>query len=382
MKKLYHLVLFTTALRVFGDAIESVAIPWTLLRGTGSLLSVAGYSLVSMLPWMLFPPLLGKVLDRVERKVKLAFLSMILQAILVVFLIFSFSNVWLAYILISLISALDTLHRYFGFTLIATITSEESELQRLNATLQGISRGFSLLAFPFAGYLAYLFGARLLFMDALFLIFGAFSLMPYLNVKVLKKEESESPAKLELTLKTVALFIGIILTFNFAISSFKIFLFSTLRNLELGEALYGTLQSIRDIGGLIALLGIVSLLKKLELKKAAFIGMLLQSLALILFGFSKVWALFFGVFVLGLGGQMLNVSMDSIFQKHFPLEKLGTYRGLFDALATIIIPLSHLTFAFLLESGFNIRMLSIMVSLLGILSSFGFWTFLKKPYKV
>ncbi|WP_240910994.1 hypothetical protein [Thermococcus sp. MV5] len=47
---LYTLLLFTTVLRVIGDAIESIALPWHLLNETTSLLSVAGYSLASMLP--------------------------------------------------------------------------------------------------------------------------------------------------------------------------------------------------------------------------------------------------------------------------------------------------------------------------------------------
>jgi len=72
------------------------------------------------------------------------------------------------YVLILLISALDALHRYFGFTLIASMTLEESELQKLNAKVQTVGEATSLLVFPIVGYLTYPFGVRLMLLDAVF----------------------------------------------------------------------------------------------------------------------------------------------------------------------------------------------------------------------
>ncbi|WP_240912192.1 MULTISPECIES: hypothetical protein [unclassified Thermococcus] len=112
--KLYTLLLLTTILRIIGDAIESIALPWHLLDQTSSLLSVAGYSFASMLPWVIFPPLMGRFLDRTKYKIKLAFIALFLQAFLALALIRFSSNVWVFYFLIAGISALDILHRYFG----------------------------------------------------------------------------------------------------------------------------------------------------------------------------------------------------------------------------------------------------------------------------
>jgi len=80
-------------------------------------------------------------------------------------------------------------------------------------------------------------------------------------------------------------------------------------------------------------------------------GMLLQSLALLIVGVPAVMVLFPAVLILGFGGELLNVSFDSIMQRFIPLERLGTARGVFDALATLVIPLSQLTFAWLVETG-------------------------------
>ncbi|WP_253910307.1 hypothetical protein [Thermococcus sp. 101 C5] len=74
-RRLYRLHLLTSALRVAGDAIESVALPWSLLQSTGSLLSIGGFVLFTHLPWVLLPPVLGLTLDRTTKKVRLAFLS-------------------------------------------------------------------------------------------------------------------------------------------------------------------------------------------------------------------------------------------------------------------------------------------------------------------
>ncbi|ADT84218.1 hypothetical protein [Thermococcus barophilus] len=92
--KLYPLLLLTTVLRVTGDAIESIALPWHLLNQTSSLLSVAGYSLASMLPWVIFPPLMGRFLDKTEKKVRLAFLALFIQSFFALTIIKFASNIW------------------------------------------------------------------------------------------------------------------------------------------------------------------------------------------------------------------------------------------------------------------------------------------------
>jgi len=138
-QRLYVLLLLTTMLRIIGDAVESIALPWHLLNETTSLLSVAGYSLASMLPWVIAPPLMGRFLDRAEKKVRLAFIALFIQSFFALTIIKFASNIWAFYVLISLISALDVLHRYFGFTLIASMTLEDSDLQKLNAKVQTAS---------------------------------------------------------------------------------------------------------------------------------------------------------------------------------------------------------------------------------------------------
>ncbi len=125
-RALYRLHLITSSLRTTGDAIESVTLPWSLLQSTGSLLSIGGFALFSHLPWVFLPPLLGKILDRTVKKVRLAFLALLIQALLAVLIVPLSSNVWAFYIIVSGISALDILHRYYGFSLIASMTLDES----------------------------------------------------------------------------------------------------------------------------------------------------------------------------------------------------------------------------------------------------------------
>ncbi|RLF87157.1 MFS transporter, partial [Thermococci archaeon] len=69
----------------------------------------------------------------------------------------------------------------------------------------------------------------------------------------------------------------------------------------------------------------------------------------------------------------LNISFDSLFQRIIPLEKLGTYKGIFDALATLIIPVSQLTFAWLIEHDVGVSMLAVGVFGFGVLSTVGFF---------
>ncbi|ALM75389.1 MFS transporter [Thermococcus barophilus] len=376
--KLYILLLLTTVLRVTGDAIESIALPWHLLNQTSSLLSVAGYSLASMLPWVIFPPLMGRFLDKTEKKVRLAFLALLIQSFFALTIIKFASNIWAFYVLISLISALDILHRYFGFTLIASMTLEESELQKLNAKVQTVGEVTSLLAFPAVGYLAYLFGVKLMLLDAVFLLIGALLLAPYINVVVRRREISENENKsTQHTISPKVVFAGIvlILLFNFAIAPARIFVFYALKSLTKGEVLYGLLRSVGTVGSLAGVVGITLFAhkRKIGILKPLIVGMLFESFAVLLLGLPSLVSLFSGILLLNFGGGILNVSFDSLFQKIIPLEKLGTYRGIFDALATLIIPLSQLTFAWLIEHGADVSMLAAGVFGLGVLSTAGFF---------
>ncbi|RLF83734.1 MFS transporter [Thermococci archaeon] len=373
-QRLYVLLLLTTMLRIIGDAVESIALPWHLLNETTSLLSVAGYSLASMLPWVIAPPLMGRFLDRTEKKVRLAFIALFIQSFFALTIIKFASNIWAFYVLISLISALDVLHRYFGFTLIASMTLEDSDLQKLNAKVQTVGEVTSLLVFPLMGYLAYLFGVRLMLLDAVFLLIGALLLIPYINVAVRREETirgRSGSAQLKTSHKTVFAGVALVLLFNFAIAPARIFVFSALKDLTTGEIVYGLLNSVGTLGSLAAAAGIALFAhkRKIGISKPLIIGMLLESLGVLLLGLSSLVLLFAGILILNFGRQVLNISFDSLFQRVIPLEKLGTYRGIFDALATLIIPLSQLTFAWLIEQGVGVSMLAVAVSGFGVLSA-------------
>ncbi len=304
-RALYRLHLITSSLRTTGDAIESVTLPWSLLQSTGSLLSIGGFALFSHLPWVFLPPLLGKILDRTVKKVRLAFLALLIQALLAVLIVPLSSNVWAFYIIVSGISALDILHRYYGFSLIASMTLDESELQGLNAKLATLGNAVSLVAFPMAGLLAYRFGIGVMFIDALLLLFGALTLLPYLNVEVRENVgEVEAEKRMKLNLRLTIGVIVTVLLFNFALGSFRIFVFASLRVLWKGEVLYGILQSLTTVGSLVAvlLLAYLATRRLIGLKRPLTGGMFLQAFALIVVGFPSVLVLFPAVLLMGFGG--------------------------------------------------------------------------------
>ncbi|WP_048056578.1 MFS transporter [Thermococcus sp. 4557] len=371
-RTLYRLHMLTSSLRIAGDAIESVALPWSLLDTTGSLLSIGGFALFTHLPWVILPPILGRTLDRTAKKVRLAFLALILQALLAVLIIPLSSNVPAFYLIVSGISALDILHRYYGLSLVASMTLDESELQGLNAALATVGNGVSLVAFPLAGFLAYRFGIRAMFLDAVLLLMGALTLLPYLNVEVKREgtEAAREEKRLQISRRLVVGVLASVLLFNFAIGSFRIFVFASLRELAKGKVLYGLLQGLTTVGSLVAVAGLTYLARKrlAGLKRPLILGMLLQSTALLIAGVPAVVALFPAVFLLGFGGELLNVSFNSLMQKFIPLESLGTVRGIFDALATLVIPLSQLVFAWLVEKGVKTLCLTPVAFLIGALA--------------
>ncbi|MFA4646082.1 MFS transporter [Pyrococcus kukulkanii] len=374
MKKLYELHLLTSALRIVGDAIESVALPWSLLNRTNSLLSIGGFALFSHLPWVILPPILGRTLDKTKRKVKVAFLALLLQGALALAIIPLSSNLIAFYLIISGISALDILHRYYGLSLIASMTLREEELQRLNSTLATVGNITSLIAFPLAGFLSLKLGIKAMAIDSLLLTIGALSLIPFLNLEV-GKREAESHETVKFNRKLVFGILTAVLVFNFALGSARIFIFSNLRRIKEGELLYGVLKSVTTLGSLIGVsaLAYITHRRSVGVSRPLLLGVVLQSLALAMLGFPMLAVLSLSVFILGLGGEMLNVSLDSIMQKYVPLEKLGTIRGIFDAIATLIIPISQILVAWLIEGGVPQEVLSLSLGALAIAS--GIWMY-------
>ncbi|ASJ16228.1 permease [Thermococcus chitonophagus] len=374
MKKLYQLHLLTSALRIIGDAIESVALPWSLLNSTSSLLSIGGFALFSHLPWVILPPILGRTLDRTKKKVRVAFLALLLQGVLVLVIIPLSSNLIAFYLIISGISALDILHRYYGLSLIASMTLKEEELQRLNSTLATVENVTSLVAFPIAGFLSLKLGIEAMAIDSLLLIIGALSLVPFLNLEVGKKR-AESHETVKFNRKLVFGILTAVLVFNFALGSARIFIFSNLRRIKEGELLYGVLKSVTTFGSLIGVsaLAYITHRKSVGVSRSLLLGVVLQSLALAMLGFPVLAVLSVSVFILGLGGELLNVSFDSIMQKYVPLERLGTIRGIFDVVATLIIPISQILVAWLIEGGAPQEVLSLSLGALAIAS--GLWIY-------
>ena len=374
MKKLYELHLLTSALRIVGDTIESVALPWSLLNRTNSLLSIGGFALFSHLPWVILPPILGRTLDKTKRKVRVAFLALLLQGALALAIIPLSSNLVAFYLIISGISALDILQRYYGLSLIASMTLREEELQRLNSTLATVGNVTSLIAFPLAGFLSLKLGIKAMAIDSLLLTVGALSLIPFLNLEV-GKREAESHETVKFNRKLVFGILTAVLVFNFALGSARIFIFSNLRRIKEGELLYGVLKSVTTLGSLIGVsaLAYITHRRSVGVSRPLLLGVVLQSLALAMLGFPMLAVLSLSVFILGLGGEMLNVSLDSIMQKYVPLEKLGTIRGIFDAIATLIIPISQILVAWLIEGGVPQEVLSLSLGALAIAS--GTWMY-------
>ena len=252
----------------------------------------------------------------------------------------------------------------------------------MNATLATIGNVVSLAAFPVAGILAYRFGVKAMLLDAVLLLIGAFTLIPYLNIEVRRDRITgnveEKPLKVDR--KLVIGILTSVLLFNFALGSLRIFIFASLRALGKGEVLYGVLQSLTTAGSFVAVVGLAHLAgrKRTGVERPLIVGMLLQSLALLLVGFPLVQTLVSAVLIVGFGGELLNVSFDSLMQKVIPLGSLGTARGIFDAFATLVIPLSQLVFAWGIEKIGETLPLAISAFFLALSSSSLYWEVLKK----
>lgn len=158
------------------------------------------------------------------------------------------------------------------------------ELQGLNATLSLVGNVVSLVTFPIAGALAYRFGVKAMLLDAMLLAVGAACMLPYLGIEITSvqaKEERTTCLTPSFTRRLILGVLASLLLFNFALGSFRIFVFARLKKCATAEFLYGIMESLTTLGGLIGVGIIVYLAHRKEAGavKPLLLGMVFQSIA-------------------------------------------------------------------------------------------------------
>ena len=165
---------------IVGDMVLFIALPFWVYQLTGSAMATGFMFAALTLPQLLFSPIAGVVVDRVDRK-RLMILSDLLRAALMVcyFFVNSAEQVWIIYLLAFAESAVSQFFRPAVMAVVPNLVNGEDELKRANALL-GASWAVGQLIGPALGGVlvttagphgAALFDAGSYLVSALFVLF-------------------------------------------------------------------------------------------------------------------------------------------------------------------------------------------------------------------
>ncbi|OEH94441.1 MFS transporter [Bacillus solimangrovi] len=186
MKKIfspYYTFLYSLLISRIGDALYTFAIPWISFELTQSALIMGSLYAVSVLPIVLFGPIVGVLVDRWDRK-NLMLFSDILRAILIslipIFHYVDILQVWHLYVISFCLTVLSLL---FDVTVVTSIPniindSKNGKLTKANASFQLVNQLADIMGPILAGILiAMIGGFNILWLDVLSFVLTFFAIL-------------------------------------------------------------------------------------------------------------------------------------------------------------------------------------------------------------
>jgi len=331
---------------LLGDRIDDIALMSLVYGITGSMFNVGKLIVVITIPSLFLSPVIGVYLDRLNRK-NVAIVSALVKAIIVLLLTQAQTMEQIYALAFASASASMAFAPSLG-ALFPDIVPR-NKLMEANA-LRGITgRVLSIAGSGVGGLVVAGLGARWAFVfDALTFVFFAvmLALLKVRNNEVLHYQGKNISRKSVISdLKEGFFFVQInkpvlFVLLVFAISSLAGGIIDTLllpfsiEILRTTAAGFGFLLAFKNLGGLLGMLVIPPLAKKIPKDSFIFIGLLATGINLIVF--SRNTFMVFALVLLivdGIGGTGFLLSSKTLLQETVPTEKRGRVFGLLSSLA-------------------------------------------------
>lgn len=396
VSSLFLVLVVTVVLRSIGDVVEEVTVPWQVLDFTNSIFLVGGVFVSYLLPWVFIPFIAGRVIDIARNKSFVVAFCMIMQISSVLLIMFMLSTgletLWflgIVYLSIIVISTTDSIHRYFVFTSIPELVGKNEALLNKFNSITELSSGIgTIVMYVLCGYLVAVYGYKTLWIDVLCLTIIALLLIDlsrsfkkkrlrfYKGASMNKGKQIKFKDLLS-TIKRDPLvfsYLVVALGFNFFTAPVSLVLINYLYNtVDEPTKYYGFIMAISTLGAIIGSGIVATYSKKLKYISCIIIGLLGEAVAVagvyFIIAYSNEYynwiltlLLVTGMYmIMAIMGAVLNIGADTLFQMRIPEEVLGSFRGLFDSLATIPIALSYIVVSTILETwGYTIITASLM----------------------
>ena len=371
MSKIKYLFI-SRCLSEFAGAILPVVFPLFILKTTHSLSLSGLFFTITMLPSVLLTPAMGVWIEKYEKK-KVTFFSVLTLAILcsIESMLLKFGRYDFIYlvcfaILVSIFSMMLDLSSKVLFTELV----DESELEKYNG-IRSILDNLSVFGAPMLGTLVYgVFGFSSVILILAILYVLAAVVIAFIPLESknggndqIVEESFVQKFRIGLhfirTEKAILKYFLLIMALNFFVASSEEVTNPgiAIQKYHIPTSIFGLVSIAFSIG--VILSGIfIAKNSKIEFRKHISKLFVLNSLVMVLIGFSSVFLISFNAFVffglmlffevlLGFITILVNVPMTSFFQSQVPLNIQSRFFALLSFSANLIVPLGILYTGFL-----------------------------------
>jgi MFS family permease len=382
----FLILWFTQGLSAVGSALTHYALIFWLtgqvfphIEQKGSLaLAMTWTSLAATLPGIVLSPALGVWVDRFSRKLTMIWMDLS-QGVLLVVMITGYwflkpnPFLWLAYLLISLMSIFDSFHS-IAFTSSYVMIVHKKDLPRANGLMQTMWTATGFLAPFLAATMTSLFGSQglssfpvIMGIDAFTFLISAASLL-FLKIPSPEREEKETQTT-SIRQFWSDMYTGIqylrqnmFLLFLLVLSFLTIFIYASemLLPIYVKEVLssswkakgwnesfaFSVLETAGFLGGTVA--GMLMSWKEWYSKKVLVLSLFLSGLTMFFFGFSQtvlVSAIF--MFFIMLTETIFRNQIETTWQSQVPPEKQGRVFGLKRLISYVAAPIGFVVYGWL-----------------------------------
>jgi MFS family permease len=343
-----------SAISNFGDGIRLTALPLLAASITRDPKLVAGISVASWLPWLLFSLVSGAVADRVDRRLlmgRVQLFRLVIAGALGIIAIVGWSSLPLIYALAFLLGTAETLFDNAAQAIMPALV-HRSRLEEANGRLYAAELTANEFAGPPAGGFLFTVGAGLPFVvdAATFGVSGALVLALRGRFGV-ARENAEAPSKIghdigeglkwlwrHRLLRTLAAMVGVMNMFNTA--SLAIFVLFAIQILDLGPTGYGILLTAFAVGSVPGSLLGARISKKIGPGPTLFLCVLLGGASHLGAGLTSSAIVVGGSFVIGgFVAMAWNVVTVSLRQAIIPDRLLARVNSVYRLLAWGTMPI-------------------------------------------
>ncbi|WP_069649839.1 MFS transporter [Caloranaerobacter ferrireducens] len=385
-----------------GNSLHNAAVAWYIMslvgeKSAGVFMGIFG--MCSLIPSIIFGPISGVFVDKIDRKKIIVGTDFIRGGLILLLALLSYFDMLKLWILFGITAISAFFATFFNPAVSATIPNivEEKDLNRANS-LDGMSLQLSwIVGVAISGFLYYWIGILGIFiLNGISFIISGIS-ETFINIPPIKRD-IDNTNKNEWSFwkdfkegvvflkrqKAIVVLLGFALVINFLFNPiFQIVFPKTIKfTLNLTAKENGILSSAFPIGAIIGMFMLSILPSREKYYMFMINGIIADGLIIILFGIPLIFFKFslissFGVYViflflilvLGVVSALVNVPINTTFQKIVPDEFRGRFFGILNTLTQGIVPLGLAVLGYIsdkLASSTIFIFSGIIVSLLGI----------------